>query len=186
MLPNVQVKKFFTLFGSLKYCKTDIIELVKKPSITPISSTETMSFNQMIIIEIMNSIIIAPSIEANIIAQYPFELLNAKTPVEKDDANINIPTPKPAPLLTPKIEASAKGFLKRVCINKPHIETPAPINIAISALGNLMFNIISWEDSFTSLFKKVAKISPNVIEILPTLKSTKKIIIVNIDNKIKR
>jgi hypothetical protein len=44
--------------------------------------------------------------------------------------------PKLAPELSPKTYGPAKGFLNRVCINNPLIDSPIPTNIAM-ALGNL-------------------------------------------------
>ena len=44
-------------------------------------------------------------------------------------------TPSPAPELIPRIKGSANGFLKRVCICKPHTDRAAPANIAVIAFG---------------------------------------------------
>ena len=52
-------------------------------------------------------------------------------------SNMVIATPKPAPLLIPSIEGSASGFLNRVCIKRPEMESAAPANMAVTACGNL-------------------------------------------------
>lgn len=62
---------------------------------------------------------------------------DVKTPPKKPEPNITNATPKLAPELIPKTKGPAKGFLKRVCINKPEIPSPEPTNMAVNALGNL-------------------------------------------------
>ena len=44
-------------------------------------------------------------------------------------------TPRLAPLEIPKIDGSAKGFRKSVCISKPETERPIPANRAVMACG---------------------------------------------------
>ncbi len=45
-------------------------------------------------------------------------------------------TPKPAPALTPNTSGPARGFLNRVCINKPETDRAAPAITAVIALGS--------------------------------------------------
>ncbi len=46
-------------------------------------------------------------------------------------------TIKLAPDDTPNTDGPAKGFLNRVCINKPESESAAPAKIAVHVLGIL-------------------------------------------------
>lgn len=67
-----------------------------------------------------------------------FECENNKKPLPKtDEPKINIATPKLAPELIPNTYGPAKGFLNRVCINKPEIANPEPTKIAVIDLGIL-------------------------------------------------
>ena len=59
--------------------------------------------------------------------------LPPKIPVNK----IVIATPRPAPLLIPNIEGSARGFLNKVCIKSPATDKAAPAKSAVIACGNL-------------------------------------------------
>ena len=63
--------------------------------------------------------------------------IEAKTPVNVEKLNTKNATPKLAPELIPNTNGPAKGFLNRVCINKPLIDKPDPTSIAVMALGNL-------------------------------------------------
>lgn len=56
-----------------------------------------------------------------------------KIPVNK----IVMATPKPAPLLMPNMEGSARGFLNKVCIRSPATDKAAPAKSAVTACGNL-------------------------------------------------
>lgn len=49
--------------------------------------------------------------------------------------SITIPTPKLAPLLMPSIDGSARGFLNKVCINRPATANAAPANNAVNVCG---------------------------------------------------
>ena len=48
-------------------------------------------------------------------------------------SNTTMATPNPAPLEMPKMEGSAKGFLKRVCIKSPERDRPMPASKAVIA-----------------------------------------------------
>lgn len=63
--------------------------------------------------------------------------IEAKIPENAEKLNTKKATPKLAPELIPNTNGPANGFLKRVCINKPHIDKPDPTSIAVIALGNL-------------------------------------------------
>ena len=55
------------------------------------------------------------------------------SPPKKPVNNIVTATPKPAPLLIPNIEGSARGFLNNVCINNPETDKAAPAKSAVTA-----------------------------------------------------
>ena len=63
--------------------------------------------------------------------------IEAKIPVNVEKLKTKKATPKLAPELIPNTKGPANGFLKRVCINRPHIDKPDPTSIAVIALGNL-------------------------------------------------
>ena len=76
----------------------------------------------------------APKLAA--IANPKFENAKAEKLAPKSDApKINEATPKLAPELIPNTNGPAKGFLNKVCINKPLILKPEPTKIAVNALG---------------------------------------------------
>ena len=51
-------------------------------------------------------------------------------------------TPKLAPEEIPNTKGPAKGFLNKVCINKPQIDKPEPTKTAVIAFGILKLIII--------------------------------------------
>src|SRR5574344_1042342 len=53
----------------------------------------------------------------------------------KEEPITTTATPKLAPLLIPKIEGPAKGFLNKDCITKPATDNAAPHNIAAITRG---------------------------------------------------
>ena len=61
----------------------------------------------------------------------------AKTPPKREAPNKRKATPRLAPELIPKTKGPAKGFLKRVCINKPLMPKPDPTRMAVMAFGIL-------------------------------------------------
>ena len=64
------------------------------------------------------------------------EINNAVSDAPKNPApKITNATPKLAPELIPKTKGPASGFLNKVCINSPLIESPEPTIIAVIALG---------------------------------------------------
>ena len=64
-------------------------------------------------------------------------IVESADPPKMPVSNIVIATPNPAPLLIPSIEGSASGFLNKVCIKRPAVESAAPANIAVTACGSL-------------------------------------------------
>ena len=76
----------------------------------------------------------APKLAAN--ANPKFENAKAaKLPPKSEIPNIKIATPRLAPELMPNTNGPAKGFLNKVCISKPLIESPEPTNIAVIDFG---------------------------------------------------
>ncbi len=76
----------------------------------------------------------APKLAAKAIPKFEMDKV-AAAPTKAEVPNISNATPKLAPELTPKTKGPASGFLNKVCINKPLMESPAPTKIAVSALG---------------------------------------------------
>ena len=106
----------------------------------------------------------------------------AKKPPNMLDPRIKIATPKLAPEDIPKTKGPAKGFLNKVCINKPAIDSPDPTKIAVRALGNLKFNMMTSQldfDAFPPV--RISKISPVGILTEPILMLRKNRRNINID-----
>ena len=61
----------------------------------------------------------------------------AKNPPKIPEPKIKRATPKLAPEEMPNTKGPAKGFLNRVCINKPAMANPEPTKIAVIAFGSL-------------------------------------------------
>jgi len=59
----------------------------------------------------------------------------AKLPPKSENPKIKMATPKLAPELIPSTNGPARGFLNKVCINKPLMERPEPTRMAVSDLG---------------------------------------------------
>ena len=59
-----------------------------------------------------------------------------------EEARISSATPRLAPELMPNTKGPANGFLKRVCICNPLIESAEPARMAVKALGSLNSVII--------------------------------------------
>lgn len=88
-----------------------------------------------------NNTIKAPKLEA--IAKDQLEnVVDKKTPPNKDAPKIKKATPKLAPEEIPKTNGPANGFLNKVCINKPLIDKPDPTKTAVIAFGILKLRII--------------------------------------------
>lgn len=133
-LPMVQRTKILSSDEGEKYCIKEIREPATLATIIPKISSEALSFN----LEETNKI---RSVTANAPSQAA-----TTTPIsEKREAEscnpkaekpiIKKATPKPAPELSPKIKGSARGFLKRVCICNPQIESATPDKMAVITLG---------------------------------------------------
>ena len=110
-----------------------------------------------------------PMLAAMAMAQLEKDMDN-KTPPKRDEPKSSRATPKLAPEEIPNTKGPARGFLKRVCINKPLIESPDPTNIAVIAFGTLKFKIMVCQLSFTVWSpKRIAQISVKGIETDPKL-----------------
>ena len=72
---------------------------------------------------------------------------------------IKMATPRLAPELIPNTKGPASGFLNKVCINSPLIDSPAPTSIAVNDFGNRKLRIIYSHDSFDALPRILLKIS---------------------------
>jgi hypothetical protein len=81
----------------------------------------------------------------------------ANKPPNNPEPKITRATPKLAPELMPKTKGPAKGFLKRVCINKPEIPKPEPTKIAVTAFGSLTLLIIMSQVEFSMFPKRLPK-----------------------------
>lgn len=88
-------------------------------------------------------------------------------------------TPKLAPLLIPKMDGSAKGLRKSVCINKPETERPMPANKAVMACGKrksmMMERKVESSASKTALEKSFQLIDTEPIIKFKTNKNNPKI-----------
>ena len=94
--------------------------------------------------------------------------LVSKAPPKIEDPKIKIATPKLAPEEIPKTKGPAKGFLNKVCINKPQTDKPDPTKIAVIALGTLKLIMIVFQLSLPmSPPKRILKMSLNGIETDP-------------------
>ncbi len=111
----------------------------------------------------------APKLAAIAIAQFEKATLK-KNPPNTDEPRINIATPKLAPEEIPRTKGPARGFLNKVCINKPLIDSPEPTKTAVIAFGILKFKRIVCQLSFTVSSPKImAKMSLKGIETDPKL-----------------
>lgn len=57
-------------------------------------------------------------------------------------------TPRPAPLVMPKMDGPASGLRKAVCSNKPLTASALPLSSAVSACGKRFSNTIKCHESF--------------------------------------
>ena len=100
----------------------------------------------------------APRLAANAIPKFE-NAMPATLPEKMEIPNTNKATPKLAPELIPRTNGPARGFLNKVCINKPQIDKPEPTNTAVMAFGSLYCNMIYCQDSLVTSFPiKVCKI----------------------------
>ena len=81
----------------------------------------------------------------------------ANNPPNNPEPKITKATPKLAPELIPRTKGPARGFLKRVCINKPEIPKPEPTKIAVIAFGSLTLLIIMSQVEFSIVPKRLPK-----------------------------
>ena len=77
----------------------------------------------------------APKLPASVMVQ--LETNNEpKIPPKRLDPKIKRATPRLAPEEIPRTKGPAKGFLNKVCINRPLIDKPDPTIIAVIAFGS--------------------------------------------------
>ena len=90
---------------------------------------------------------IAPKKAANRMAAKPlkFTLPTDKPPPRK---SMTRATPKPAPLLIPKMLGPASGLRKAVCSMSPLTANAAPQSVAVIAWGNRDWRMINCHDAF--------------------------------------
>lgn len=98
----------------------------------------------------------------------------AKAPPITDDPIIIRATPKLAPDVIPNTKGPARGFLNKVCINKPEIPKPEPTSIAVKAFGNLYCRIMYSHEVFSTFPKKLLNTVFKGIETDPKLILVKK------------
>ncbi len=108
---------------------------VKLPNIKPIIKIDMVFFNfRATSITALNTKK-APKLAAN--TNPTLEKASAaKLPPKIENPKIKIATPKLAPELIPNTNGPASGFLNKVCISKPLIESPEPAKIAVKDFGN--------------------------------------------------
>ena len=111
-----------------------MIDEVKDPNIRPIIRIDIVFLILLAVITTASNIKKAPKLEA--IAKVQVErVIDKKAPPKTLVPKINRATPKLAPDEIPNTKGPAKGFLNKVCINKPLIDKPEPTNMAVIALG---------------------------------------------------
>lgn len=158
---------------------------VKEPNIKPIIKIDMVFLTLFAAIITADKTKKAPKLAA--IGKDQFEReADTKTPPKTEEPKIKIATPKLAPDEIPNTKGPANGFLKRVCINKPHIDKPEPTKTAVIAFGNLKLMIIVDQLSLEEMPPdKVFSISLKGIETEPKLMFAKNKIISKTDKKIK-
>lgn len=83
----------------------------------------------------------------------------ANKPPKRPEPKITKATPKLAPELIPNTNGPAKGFRKRVCINKPEIPKPEPTIIAVKAFGKRTLVMMICQVLFSEVLKRLLKTS---------------------------
>ena len=137
-VPIPQITKAWMSSFMLKNFKISVMELERYEIISPIIISVAMFFMRLLKPNIIINTNVAPMNAARLtpmLDQSPNEdnAFSPKIPVN----NIVTATPRLEPLLTPSIEGSARGFLKRVCIRSPATERAAPANKAVTTWGSL-------------------------------------------------
>lgn len=148
---------------------TLIIAEVTVPNISPIIKMDMVFRTLLAVTKTAIKTNAAPKLDA--IAKPQLEkAMVAKTPPKIPDPKINKATPKLAPEEIPNTKGPARGFLNKVCINKPLIANPDPTKIAVIAFGNLKCRMINSQLDL-ELFppSKMSMISENGIETDPKL-----------------
>ena len=167
-LPMVQITYIFKDEALVKYCSRLITALATLPIITPNIRSERLFFN-LLESDMIN--VIKPNAPAIAAPATPKVWKNGwliSTPINEPPIT-KMATPRPEAALTPKIYGSANGFLKRVCICKPHKDKPIPASKAVIALGTLKSRIMSL------IYPDAASTAASTPAASPELKNTSKI-----------
>ena len=104
------------------------------PNIRPMISRAMVSFTFAATNITVNSTRKLPILDANA-KEISFRIPKANMPEKREDPRINRAAPKLAPELIPRTKGPARGFLNKVCINRPLRAKPLPVKIAVNALG---------------------------------------------------
>ena len=98
--------------------------------------------------------------------------VNCSDPRESDppSSSITSATPRPAPLLMPKMEGSARGLRKAVCSSSPLTASAAPLQRAVTACGSRLSSTIYRHDGFSPSPRpsRMSSTSPAGIRIEPS------------------
>ena len=92
--------------------------------------------------------------------------------------------PREAPVETPRVEPSARGFFRRPCIAAPHMESEAPVSATQSTLGSrtesrmeaVLAGMFSGRGEPVSAEYRTARVSAGEIATLPAQTQTKPVI----------
>ena len=109
---------------------------VTVPNIKPIIKILMVFLTLVAVTNTASNTKAAPILEAMAKPQLEKAMV-AKTPPKIPEPNSKIATPRLAPEEIPKTKGPAKGFLNKVCINKPAMANPEPTKTAVIALGSL-------------------------------------------------
>ncbi len=159
--PIPHITRAWTLSLDAWKLRIDMADEIIYPTIIP-----TMS-NMVLLFILAESQIITPSTSAApisaamIIAIYPPNRLPPNIYGTPPNASITTATPKFAPLLTPNIDGSARGFRNRVCSRSPLTARAEPESRAVIAIGSLDSRIMCTHDG-----RMVSLGSPNRILIV--------------------
>lgn len=106
------------------------------PNIKPIIKSDIVSFTFNAMESTASSTKKLPRLDAK--AKVVSLKIEKENTLENAEAPMmSIAAPKLAPELMPNTNGPAKGFLNKVCINKPHNDNPEPTKTAVIALGTL-------------------------------------------------
>lgn len=134
----------------LKYDNTLTTAAVMLPNINPMMRMAIVSLTLLETANTANNTKKLPRLAAITMLHFDIKYV-AKTPPNNPEPKIIIATPKLAPELIPSTNGPAKGFLNKVCINKPEMPNPDPTSIAVIAFGSRKSLIIICQVSFSNV-----------------------------------